>query len=133
MDKTRGVNMATLKQKLAVKEITEKHISVSKAMLNVGYDKVTAAKPQNLTKSKGFKELIANMGVSDEDLAEILAGGLRANKVITSPTEPDREYPDWPSRHKFLETGLKLKGYTKDQTSTNVYQIIKEQKNNYGL
>ena len=35
--------MATLKQKLAVKEITEKHISVSKAMLNVGYNKVTAS------------------------------------------------------------------------------------------
>ena len=122
--------MATLKQKLAVKEITEKHISVSKAMLNVGYDKVTAAKPQNLTKSKGFKELIANMGVSDEDLAEILSGGLRATKIITSPTEPDREYPDWATRHKYLETGLKMRGYVnKDDNTTNVLQIIKEQIN----
>ena len=126
--------MATLKQKLAVKEITEKHISVSKAMLNVGYDKVTAAKPQNLTKSKGFKELIANMGVSDEDLAEILSGGLRATKIITSPSEPDREYPDWATRHKYLETGLKMRGYVnKDDNTTNVLQIIKEQKNHYGI
>ena len=126
--------MATLKQKLAVKEITEKHISVSKAMLNVGYDKFTAAKPQNLTKSKGFKELIANMGVSDEDLAEILSGGLRATKIITSPSEPDREYPDWATRHKYLETGLKMRGYVnKDDNTTNVLQIIKEQKNHYGI
>ena len=126
--------MATLKQKLAVKEITEKHISVSKAMLNVGYNKVTALKPQNLTKSKGFKELIKSVGVSDEDLAEILSGGLRANKIITSPTEPDREYPDWATRHKFLETGLRMRGYVnKDDNTTNVFQIIKEQKNRYGI
>ncbi len=126
--------MATLKQKLAVKEITEKHISVSKAMLNVGYNKVTALKPQNLTKSKGFKELIAKLGVSDEDLAEILSGGLRANKIITSPTEPDREYPDWATRHKYLETGLRMRGYVnKDDNTTNVFQIIKEQKNRYGI
>ena len=103
-------------------------------MRKAGYAKGSIDNPSsNFTQTKGFKELIESVGVSDEDLAEILAGGLRANKIITSPTEPDREYPDWPSRHKFLETGLKLKGYTKDQTPTNVYQIIKEQKNNYGL
>jgi hypothetical protein len=103
-------------------------------MLNVGYNKVTALKPQNLTKSKGFKELIAKLGVSDEDLAEILSGGLRANKIITSPTEPDREYPDWATRHKYLETGLRMRGYVnKDDNTTNVFQIIKEQKNRYGI
>lgn len=107
--------MSTVKQRLAVKEITENHLPVSKAMLKVGYDSDTASKPSNLTKSKGFKELIAQLGVSDEDLAEILSGGLRANKVVTSPTEPDKEYPDWATRHKYLETGLRLRGYAKEE------------------
>ncbi len=110
--------MATLKQKLAVKEITEKHISVSKAMLNVGYDKDTASKPQNLTKSKGFRELLDQMGVSDEKLAKVLNEGLEATKVVVMGKESKEAFvdiqPDHPTRHKFLETGLKLKGYAKD-------------------
>lgn len=50
--------MATLKQKKAFKEITENHRSISGAMRDVGYSKNTAVKPSNLTKSKGWEELM---------------------------------------------------------------------------
>ncbi len=50
--------MATIKQKKAVKEITEKHRSVSRGMIEAGYSKNTASKPKNLTKSKGWQQLM---------------------------------------------------------------------------
>jgi hypothetical protein len=50
--------MATEKQKAVVREITENHRSVSSAMKKVGYKSSTATKPSNLTKSKGWAELM---------------------------------------------------------------------------
>jgi len=49
--------MATIKQKLALKKITENHRSVSAAMREAGYSPNTACKPKNLTESKSWQEL----------------------------------------------------------------------------
>lgn len=111
--------MATLKQRQAVKLITEKHYPISRAMREVGYDDTTAAKPKNLTNSKGFKELLAQMGVTDEKLAKVLNEGLEATKVIVMGKDSNEAFvdiqPDHPTRHKFLETGLRLRGYAKEE------------------
>ena len=48
--------MATLKQKLAVRNLVENHGNVSKAMRDAWYPDVTAKNPKNLTESKWYKE-----------------------------------------------------------------------------
>jgi hypothetical protein len=45
----------------------------------------------------------------DSELIRITKMGLYATKIKTSLTEPDVEVPDIPTRHKFLDTALKLK------------------------
>ncbi len=110
--------MATLKQKQVAKNLVEKGSSVSQAMINAGYSPRTARAPSKVTKSKGFRELLDQMGVSDEKLAKVLNEGLEATKVVVMGKESKEAFvdiqPDHPTRHKFLETGLKLKGYAKD-------------------
>ena len=50
--------MATEKQKAAARKIIENHRSVSAAMKESGYKSTTATVPGNLTKSKGWQELM---------------------------------------------------------------------------
>lgn len=59
---------ATLKQKIAFKKIVEKRGNISTAMIEAGYDENTAKNPKNLTESAGFKELMDEAGLSDEEL-----------------------------------------------------------------
>jgi hypothetical protein len=101
--------MATLKQKRAFKEITENNRSVSDGMRRVGYKKSTATKPKNLTNTKGWNELMEKY-LPDKDLAKVHKEGLLAIKRSTSLTEPDQIDPDYPTRHKYLDTAYKLKG-----------------------
>jgi len=132
--------MATLKQKKAIKYIAEGD-SVSKAMLKAGYSPATAKNPSELTERIGFRELLEIAGVSDEKLAEVLNNGLNATRVISAvggkeangATTDFIEVPDYAVRHKYLETGLKLKGHQQENNLPNVIQIIKEQKNKYGI
>jgi len=51
-----------------------------------------------------FKTFLEAKGLSYNDLYETAKGGLQAKKLVTSPTEPDKEVADWPTRHKFMET-----------------------------
>ena len=112
--------MATVKQKRAALNIVEKHMSATQAMREAGYDETTATRPANLTQSKGFKELLAQMGVTDEKLAKVLNEGLEATKVVVMGKDSGEAFvdiqPDHPTRHKFLETGLRLRGYAKEDT-----------------
>lgn len=131
--------MATLKQKLALKKITENHTSISKAMLEVGYTAQTAHKPSNLTESKGFKELIAELGVTDEKLGIRLNEGLDATKTTVMGKDSGEGFvdiqPDYLTRHKYLETALKLKGHTNNDSpnTINFTQYVTQQKDKYGL
>lgn len=123
--------MPTLKQKAAVLEITANHVSVAKAMERAGYAKNTLRKPKNLTDSDGFKELMLQMGIDDSKLLTVLNDGLQANKVISArnakeanaETDDFIEIPDHPTRHKFLETGLKLRGFLVENKQGNITQI----------
>jgi hypothetical protein len=91
--------MATLKQKRAFKEITENHLPVSKAMEKVGYKRVTALKPSNLTESKGFMEIAEKAGLTDEFLTTALYNDIKA--------KPKNRKPE-------LELAFRVKGRLKE-------------------
>lgn len=119
--------MATVKQRRAVKEITENHMSVSAAMRKVGYDLDTASKPSNLTASKGFRELMDSMGIDDDRLLNVLNEGLDATKTVVMGQESKESFvdvqPDFSVRHRYLETGLRLKGLGKEPPQFNTLVI----------
>lgn len=99
--------MPTLKQKLALSKIVENHGNIGKAMIEAGYDETTAKNPKNLTESKGWKELLEKT-ISDKKLVKVLDEGLEATKGY-GENEQSVQIPDYAVRHKYLETGLKLK------------------------
>ena|SRR3990167_297805 len=104
--------MATAKQKAAFNKISENHGNVSKTMREVGYAEITAETPKNLTDSIGWKELIEEH-LPDSLLTKVHEEGLKANKI--HGTENDFiEVPDYPTRHKYLETAYKIKNKVVD-------------------
>lgn len=105
--------MATLKQKLVVSKIIENHGNVSKSMRQVGYKPNTAKKPQNLTQSKGFKELMEQY-LPDEMLLKALSDDIKGKKL---------------NRKAELELGFKVKGRLADpdKLPPNVFVIITDE------
>ena len=91
--------MPTIKQKKAFDKIVENHGNISKSMREVGYSEATAKNPKNLTKSKGWQEFL-DKRIKDEKLVDVLDEGLKATRETL---------PDYAVRHRYLETGLKLK------------------------
>lgn len=107
----------TIKQKAAVKNIIENHGNISKGMRDAGYTEATAKNPKNLTKSQVWEQLLEEH-LPDELLRGVLEDGLKADKVISAVivgskanenTNDFIEVPDHPTRHKYLDTALKLK------------------------
>ena len=135
--------MATIKQKKAMRNLVENGGNVSKAMRDASYSIETAKTPSKLTKSKGFQELLEK-GVTDKHLIKSLKEGLKATKhqgvggmVLKlggkgkgSISHTDVEVPDYAVRHKYLETGLRLKGLAVSEqapvTMQNIALFIKE-------
>lgn len=102
--------MATLKQKQVLKLIAENHGKpVSKAMEEVGYKYNTAKKPSNLTRSKGWAELLEEF-LPDSKIIKALDEGILATKWRGSFTEPDKKVEDYAVRAKYTELALKVKG-----------------------
>src|SRR3990167_4870465 len=121
---------ATIKQKRAYKLLVGKVGSVTEAMKQADYSLNTANTPQKLTDSRGFQELIKHT-LSDEKLNKVLNEGLDAKKhVIATLYQNEREdIPDYATRHKYVETGLKLRGYLKEAPPTfNTVILTVEQK-----
>ena len=71
---------------------------------------------QNVAKLS-FPELMDEMGITDEKLNEVLIEGLEANRTISAIAGHEAnggtvdfvDVPDFQTRHRYLETGLKLK------------------------
>ena len=105
----------TIKQKLAAKKILENPSKpLGQVMREVGYSENSAIAPEkNLTSSKGWNKLMDNK-LPDDKLLNVHVEGLEAMRTILSHTEPDRDVPDHPTRHKFLETAYKIKGKLRD-------------------
>lgn len=129
--------MATDKQKKAIANVVENHGNVSKAMLDAGYTPASAKNPKNLTQSQAFQAYMHKAGLTDEKLVSVLRDGLDANKTIVMGKESSESFvdiqPDHPTRHKFLETALKIRGVGKEEggNTYNFTQIVKEQQNKY--
>lgn len=113
--------MATKKQLKAIDNLVENGGNVSKAMRDAGYSEATANTPQKLTESKGFQELMTT-AITDEKLIKVIDEGLTASKTIVFD-ESSIEVADHQTRHKFLETALKVKGAFKnsDAGSGNIF------------
>lgn len=105
--------MPTIKQKQVFNKVV-KGSSISKAMEEVGYAPSTAKRTNKITNSDGWKELL-DKTISDKKLTKVLDEGLEAGKKVyknnnaTKQVEEVGYEPDYAVRHKYLETGLKLK------------------------
>ena len=78
----------------------ENHGNVSKSMREAGYSDAMAKNPQALKESSGWIKLMEEH-ISDDRLAQVHSEGLNAMRG---------EEPDHAVRHKYLDTGYKLKG-----------------------
>ena len=59
-------------------------------------------------------------GINDTKLSEVMKDGINANK-IHGTSDDFIEVPDHPTRHKYLDTALKLRGeYPKEQAGIQV-------------
>lgn len=101
--------MATIKQKLAFKQIMEKRGGVSTAMRAVGYEENTAKNPKNLTESKGFLELCEKVGLTDEFLTKALTEDIKK--------KPQNRKPE-------LELAFRVKGRLKENEEPSRKNII---------
>lgn len=105
----------TFRQKALAKELVENGGNMASAMRKAGYSDAMIKNPQKVTRSKGFKEILENIGLDDKSLAKALKEGLNASKTIMiKRRNGDIKFinvPDHNNRHRFLETALELKGY----------------------
>lgn len=104
--------MATVRQKLAVKELVENGGNVSRAMLKANYSKKTSKTPQKLTNSKGFIEALDEFGLTDELLTVSLVKDIKKKAG---------------KRARELELGFKVRGRlkeNKDGGNTYNFNII---------
>lgn len=68
-----------------------------------------------------YSDFMEAAGITDALLQKKLMEGLNSDKVKTSLTEPDQVVPDYPTRHKYLETALKLK--KRLGADNNIFQV----------
>lgn len=124
--------MATLKQKLAFKEVGVNGGIISKAMVKAGYASSTSKRTDKLTQRKGWKELVDKF-ISDEKLAKVHSEGLEAVTYYTEGLGKGEtvlvEKPDFAVRHRYLDTGYKIRGRLNPEveratTVNNYTQIV---------
>jgi len=102
--------MATLKQKLALKKLSENvGMPIGKAMKEAGYTEATSKTPKRLTATKGWAELLEEY-LPDKKIIKALDEGILATKWRGSFTEPDKKVEDYAVRAKYTELALKVKG-----------------------
>lgn len=108
----------TIKQTLTAQKVLESNgmKPVSEAMLEAGYPPSTAKNPQQLTKSKGWKELMDKY-LPDDKLLKKHDEALEATKWndFTGEREEDHQV-----RLKAVELGYKLKKKLGD-TGVNIF------------
>src|SRR3990167_5508000 len=142
--------MATIKQKRAAKKILENpSLPISRVMREVGYKENTAVDPGNLTRSKGWEELMEK-NLPDKLLAKVHLEGLKATEKKPHLIDRDDkgrpvyEYikeDDFSTRHKYLDSAYKLKKkYPKEgelsegnKIQINVIFVDKELAKRYGF
>ena len=80
---------------------------------------------------------MARQGITLEKIIKPVADALEAKKIVTSPTEPDKEVADHSIRLKASSMAQTLLGANKNQegggTSIHFHQHIEGQKEKYGF
>jgi hypothetical protein len=118
--------------------------SVDRSMREAGFSPNTA-RGKNAVKAKELaptiQALMEKRGLTDDRLLDVLDDGLKANKVIScnviainkegmkdadSMTKDFVDVEDHPTRHKFLDTALKLKKHldNKDDDKNQVITVV---------
>jgi len=72
--------MSTIKQEKALEKMVENGGNVSRAMVEVGYSPNTAKTPQKLTQSKGYRDVLADCGLTEMFIVSNLV-----NDIIKKP------------------------------------------------
>ena len=108
----RRIIMATKRQLKAIDNLVGNGGNVTKAMRDAGYSENTINTPAKLTESKAFNELMSE-AITDAKLIKVRDDGLTASRTIVVD-ESAVDVPDHATRHKFLETALKVKGAFKN-------------------
>ncbi|MET3349029.1 UNVERIFIED_ORG: hypothetical protein ABID57_000698 [Arthrobacter sp. UYEF1] len=92
--------MATIKQRKAAEIMVGNGGNASRAMREAGYSPATAENPDKLTGSKGFAELLEELGLTDDLLIKALVEDIKA--------KPGDRKPE-------LELGFKVRGRMTDK------------------
>jgi len=74
---------------------------------------------ENLVKLD-YPQFMELAGISDKLLMGKLKQGLYSKRIFSSHTEPDKTVPDMQTRHKYLETALKLKKRLTNEVAVNI-------------
>lgn len=104
-----------------------KGMSQYNAARAAGYSENTSKKwTKNIEKQvkTSLYDLLERQGLTDHILSEHLAKGLKAKKVVSVESDElnskgqkiyvNVTVPDWPARHKYINTILELKGHKKE-------------------
>jgi hypothetical protein len=128
--------------KKVFEKVLEKHgTGIGEAMLSEGYTKATAKNPKNVTDSKSWEMLLEEY-LPDDLLTKVAKEGLEAMKPIGAlvliknnkegeteqilkDNEGMIEVADHPTRQRFLETSLKMKGRIVDKSENKETGEIK--------
>lgn len=109
--------MATIKQKKAFQKVMNNDVSVSGAMVEVGYSPATANRPAVLTRSKGWGELL------DEHMPDSVLA--KRHRQLLNKNEKGTQEPDTFAVSKALEMAYKIKNkYPKEVGNENKIMII---------
>jgi phage terminase small subunit len=81
-----------------------------------GYSHNTAvAAKQNIENRLDMAHWLEASGITDKALANTISEGLAADKIVPLGEGESETAPDWQTRHRFVETALKLKGQLKPE------------------
>lgn len=108
------------------------------ALREAGYSEAIVNSPSKITRSQAFQQLMIDMGVDDNRLIGVLKDGLEATKTVIIAKDEDAfadQVADHRTRHKYLETGLRLSGLGKAEPSFNFnfHQHVGEQQDRYPI
>lgn len=107
----------TILQKKAFRLALEKHGKISPAMREAGYTAASAKNPKDLTKTVGWQKLLKKY-LPDDLLLKVHKEGLGAireeYRVVGKKKNGMSIYdfvkvPDYQTRHRYLETGYKVR------------------------
>ena len=127
--------MPTENQKIVFEKVAKKvrkgdKVAVSREMQGV-YSDSFSKEPSRLIQSKGWQELM-EQHLPEKDLLKVHREGLKAGKKIfknnnaTGEIEEVGVEPDYATRHKYLDTGYKLRGSYAPEKSINLNLTLLE-------